>query len=132
MTDINSVCLTGRLTRDSELKYTASGTAVCSFSLAVNSSKKVGDKWEDVPNYFDVALWGKLGETLSTKLLKGVSITLQGELRQESWEKDGQKRSAVKINANNLRINNFHADKKAENKTEQEEQPDFFKDDIPF
>lgn len=125
MIDINSVTLTGRLTRDSEIKYTASGTAVCNFAIAVNSNKKVGDKWEDVPNFFDVTLWGKLGEALNTKLLKGVAVTVQGELKQERWEQDGKTRSAVKINAQNIRIS-YHADKGTQ------EAPQDDRGDVPF
>jgi single-strand DNA-binding protein len=68
MADINHVVLVGRLTRDSELKYTAGGQAVCKFSVAVNRRKKQGDQWVEDPNFFVVVLWGRQGETFSQYL----------------------------------------------------------------
>lgn len=102
--DINLVTLVGRLTRDSELKYTNSGTAVCKFSLAVNRRKRSGEQWTDEVSYFDVVLWGKQGEALQQYLAKGKQIAVSGELRQNRWEQDGQSRSKVEIVANNLQL----------------------------
>jgi single-strand DNA-binding protein len=61
MADLNNLNIIGRLTRDAELKYTANGTAVSKFSIAVNRRRKNGDQWEDEANFFDVTLWGKIG-----------------------------------------------------------------------
>ncbi len=102
--DINVVTLVGRLTRDSELKYTNSGTAVCKFSLAVNRKKRSGDQWTDEVSYFDVVLWGKQGEALQQYLAKGKQIAVSGELRQNRWEQDGQNRSKVEVIANNIQL----------------------------
>ena len=102
--DINIVTLVGRLTRDSELKYTNGGTAVCKFSLAVNRKKRSGDQWTDEVSYFDVVLWGKQGEALQQYLGKGKQVAVSGELRQNRWEQDGQSRSKVEIVANNLQL----------------------------
>jgi single-strand DNA-binding protein len=104
MTDLNHVILIGRLTRDAELKYTAGGTAVCKFAVAVNRRRKNGDQWEDEANFFDVVLWGKQGEALEKYLLKGKQVGIDGELRQERWEKDGQNRSRVEIAANTIQL----------------------------
>jgi len=104
MADINHVVLVGRLTRDAELKYTAGGQAVCKFSVAINRRKKNGDQWEDEPNYFDVVLWGRQGESLNQYLLKGKSVGVEGELRQDRWQQDGQNRSKVEIVANNIQL----------------------------
>jgi len=104
MADINHVVLVGRLTRDAELKYTAGGQAVCKFSVAVNRRKKNGDQWEDEANYFDVVLWGRQGESLNQYLLKGKSVGVEGELRQDRWQQDGQNRSKVEIVANNIQL----------------------------
>jgi len=104
MADINNVVLVGRLTRDAELKYTAGGQAVCKFSVAVNRRKKNGDQWEDEANYFDVVLWGRQGESLNQYLVKGKSVGVQGELRQDRWQQDGQNRSKVEIVANNIQL----------------------------
>jgi single-strand DNA-binding protein len=94
----------GRLTRDSELKYTAGGQAVCKFSVAVNRRRKNGDQWEDEVNYFDVVLWGRQGESLNKYLLKGKTVGVEGELRQDRWQQDGQNRSKVEIVANNIQL----------------------------
>jgi single-strand DNA-binding protein len=103
-TDINHVVLIGRLTRDAELKYTANGQAVCNFSIAVNRPKKSGDQWVDEANFFDITLWGRQGEALTQYLLKGKSVGVDGSLRQDKWEQDGQNRSKVVIVANNLQL----------------------------
>ena len=104
MADINHVVLIGRLTRDAELKYTANGQAVCKFSLAINRRKKNGDQWVDEPSFFDIVLWGKQGETLNQYLVKGKQIAVEGELRQDRWEQDGQNRSKIEIMANNVQL----------------------------
>ena len=104
MADINHVVLVGRLTRDAELKYTAGGQAVCKFSVAVNRRRKQGDQWVDEPNFFDIVLWGRQGETLNQYLVKGKQIGVDGELRQDRWEQDGQNRSKVEIVANNIQL----------------------------
>ena len=104
MADINHVVLVGRLTRDAELKYTAGGQAVCKFSIAVNRRRKNGDQWEDEANYFDVVLWGRQGESLNQYLLKGKSVGVEGELRQDRWQQDGQNRSKIEIVANNIQL----------------------------
>lgn len=104
MVDLNHVILIGRLTRDAELKYTTNGQAVCKFAIAVNRRKKNGEQWEDVANFFDIVVWGKQGESLKQYLVKGKMVGVDGELRQDSWEQDGQKRSRVEIVANNLQL----------------------------
>ncbi|MDR1211590.1 MAG: single-stranded DNA-binding protein [Spirochaetaceae bacterium] len=102
MADINRALLSGRLTRDAELKYTAGGQAVCKFSVAVNRRRKNGDQWVDEPNFFDVVLWGRQGEVLNQYLVKGKTVTVDGELRQDRWEQDGQNRSKIEIVANTI------------------------------
>ena len=104
MADINNVVLVGRLTRDAELKFTTGGQAVCKFPIAVNRRKKNGDQWEDEANFFDVVIWGRQGESLSKHLLKGKSVGVEGELRQDRWQQDGQSRSKVEIVANNVQL----------------------------
>jgi len=111
MADINHVVLIGRLTRDAELKYTASGQAVCKFSLAVNRRRKNGDQWEDEVNYFDAVLWGRQGEALIKYLLKGKSVGIDGELRQDRWQQDGQNRSKVEVVVSNIQLLGGNPDK---------------------
>jgi single-strand DNA-binding protein len=104
MVDINHVILVGRLTRDAELKYTTGGQPVCKFSIAVNRRKKNGEVWEDEANFFDIVLWGRQGESLNQYLVKGKQVAIDGELRQDRWEQEGQKRSKVEIVATTLQL----------------------------
>lgn len=102
MTDLNEVILIGRLTKDAETGYIANGTAKANVSIAVNRSIKKGDSWEDETSFFDVVIWGKTAENLQPYLLKGKQIVIKGSLRQDRWEKDGQKHSRISINAENV------------------------------
>lgn len=104
MRDINVVVLVGRLTRDSELKYTKSGMPVARFSLAVNRSKKQGEEWVDEASFFDIDFWGKGAEAVNRYLIKGQQVGVEGELRQDRWEQDGAARSKVVVNATNVRL----------------------------
>lgn len=101
MATTNQVTIEGKLTRDAELKYTASQMAVCELSIAVNKSKKKGDEWVSEVSFFDVTAFSKVAEKAGS-LSKGDGVLIVGELKQERWEKDGQKRSAVKIIANGV------------------------------
>ncbi|MFP3089786.1 single-stranded DNA-binding protein [Treponema sp. TIM-1] len=152
MADLNHVVLIGRLTRDAELKYTSGGQPVCKFSLAVNRRKKNGDQWVDEVSYFDIVLWGRQGESLNQYLVKGKMVGIEGELRQDRWEQDGQNRSKVEIVANNLQLlggapgggnspsgtgSGAYQERRPENSPERSprETPagdDGFTDDIPF
>ncbi|GMO46820.1 MAG: hypothetical protein Ta2B_28560 [Termitinemataceae bacterium] len=104
MIDINHVMLIGRLTRDAEYKVLPSGQAVCNFSIAVNRRRKVGEQWEDEAYYFDIVLWGKQADSLNKYLVKGKQIGIDGELRQDRWQQDGQNRSKVVVSANNVQL----------------------------
>lgn len=103
-TDINSVVIVGRLTRDAELKYTQGGMAIASFSIAVNRNRRDGDQWVEEVNFFDVSLFGKGAESRNQYLKKGVQVAIQGSLRQDKWEKDGQRHSKVGIVANSVEL----------------------------
>ena len=94
----NRVVVVGNLTRDVELKYLASGTAVCDIGLAVNDKKKVGEKWEDETLFVDITFFGRTAEVLSEYCRKGSCILVEGRLKLDSWvDKDGNKRSKIKI-----------------------------------
>jgi single-strand DNA-binding protein len=100
MADINNVVLVGRLTRDMELRQTSGGTSVGTASLAVN-------RWngkEEEAGFFDVKLWGKQADSLARYMTKGAQVGIVGELVQERWEQDGQKRSKVLINASRIQL----------------------------
>lgn len=104
MANLNHVILIGRLTRDSELKYTNSGMAVAKLSIAVNRRKRSGEQWTEEANFFDITVFGKTAENLSQYLVKGKEIAVEGELRQSRWEQDGQPRSRVEVVANNIQL----------------------------
>jgi single-strand DNA-binding protein len=104
MADINHVVLVGRLTRNAELKYTNNGAAVCKFGLAINQRRKKDDQWVDEAHFFDIVLWGKTAESLNQYLVKGKQVGIEGQLRQNRWEQDGQARSKVEIFATNVML----------------------------
>ena len=96
MSFTNHLVIDGNLVRDGEVKFSNSGTAVLSFSIAHNA--KVKDK-EEV-HYFDITVFGKHAEYIADFAKKGATVLVAGRLVQQRWEKDGQKRSAVKIIGN--------------------------------
>lgn len=107
MSDINSVTLVGRVTRDVDergFSYLPNGTAKLSVSLAVNRSVKKGEEWVDEPSFFDVTFFGKGAEGIRPHVHKGSLVGVQGCLRQDRWEKDGQKMSRVVVVADNMRL----------------------------
>ena len=106
-TNINRVVLTGNLTRDPELRSTGSGMSVCSLRVACNTRRKdqsTGD-WVDKPNYFDVTVWGAQGENCARFLAKGRPVAIDGRLEwREFQDKEGNKRQAVEIVADNVQF----------------------------
>ena len=106
--NINSVVITGNLTRDPELRHTGGGTSVCGMRVAVNSRRKDGStgNWIDKPNYFDVTVFGAQGENCANYLSKGRPVAIEGRLDWSEWEaKDGSgKRSKVEIIANTVQF----------------------------
>lgn len=102
--DMNHVSLVGRLTRDIEMRYTPNGLAVGRLALAVNRKVKKGDSWEAEASFFDVTIFGKMAEALQRYLTKGTQTAVSGELKQERWDQDGQKRSKVVIIAQDLQL----------------------------
>lgn len=84
---MNKIILTGNLTRDPEMKYTASGTAIVNFAVAVSSG--YGDKKETL--FLDVTVFGKTGESCSQYLSKGKKALVEGRLQKQEWEKEGVK-----------------------------------------
>ena len=101
--DTNKTVLVGRLTRDAELSYTNGGLAILNFSLAVNHRKPKNGNAEEV-SYFNCKAFGKIGENLKYYMLKGKQIAITGFLKQERWEKDGQKESRVVVNCEEIQL----------------------------
>jgi single-strand DNA-binding protein len=106
-TNINRVIITGNLTRDPELRAIPdSNTSVCSLRIACNSRRRNAQGvWEDVPNYFDVSVWGPQGENCEKFLRKGRGVAIDGRLRwREFTDRDGNKRQAVDIVADSVQF----------------------------
>lgn len=101
---MNSVALTGNLTNDVDVKYTAGGTAVANITIAVNDRRKIGEQWQEVATFVDVTLWGKTAENAGQYLAKGRKVGVVGKLAQESWEdrETGKRRSKLKVIADTL------------------------------
>jgi len=96
---LNKVFIMGNLTRDPELRYVPSGTAVANFTVAVNRSfkDKTGERREDA-SFIRVVVWGKMAEVCGEYLAKGRRVLVEGRLQSRSWEgQDGQKRSALEV-----------------------------------
>lgn len=106
MSDLNRVMIVGRLTRDPEVRYTSGGMPIVNLGLAVNGRKKdaASGQWVEVPNFFDVVLFGDRFERLASHMEKGSRIGVDGSLRWSSWETDGQKRSKVEIVGENVQF----------------------------
>jgi single-strand DNA-binding protein len=99
----NQVILMGNLTRDPEVRQIPSGQSVCTFSLALNRSFKGADgNWQEATDYIDVVAWGPLGERVAQYVTKGRPVLVNGRLQSRSWEQDGQKRSKVEVNAQDV------------------------------
>jgi|CXWL01.1.fsa_nt_gi single-strand DNA-binding protein len=104
----NTVLLTGRLTRDADLKYTASGTAMCRFSLAVNRRYKdpKSGEWKDDTTFVDVSVWREAAERCGKILKKGSPVHVEGRLRsyQVEGKEDGVKRTKLEVEARRVQI----------------------------
>jgi single-strand DNA-binding protein len=105
--NINRVIITGNLTRDPELRSTNGGTSVCSLRVACNGRRlnRQTEQWEDVPNFFDVTVWGQQGENCSRYLAKGRGVAVDGRLQwREFTDKQGNNRQAVDIVADSVQF----------------------------
>ena len=101
---LNKVILIGRLTRDPELRYTPSGVAVARFNLAVERSFK-NAKGEREADFIDIVVWRKQAENVANNLGKGRLVAVEGALQIRSYDdKEGVRRKAAEINANNIRF----------------------------
>lgn len=97
---MNKVILVGRLAQDPEVRYTQSGKAVASFSLAVNRFGGGGQKETD---FIPIVAWEKLAETCGNNLGKGQRVLIEGRLQIRSYEtNDGQKRRVAEVIASNM------------------------------
>ena len=154
---LNRVQLIGNLTRDPELRYTPTGTAVCTFGLATNRSwtTETGEKHEE-SEFHKIVAWNKLAELCSQFLVKGRKVYVEGRLANRSWQaQDGTQRTATEVVIDDMILLDNKgktvasgdetagkepvaqsekpvAEKKSEQKEPVEEIADVSADDIPF
>lgn len=131
---MNTVNLIGRLTKDTELRYTTGGEplAICVFSIAVQRQRN-----RDVVDFFDCQSWGKTAETIHKYFEKGRQIAVSGEIHQERWKNsNGENRSKHVINVNSFDFLGNKSEHTAEQNEEKITPPDGFEEiselDIPF
>lgn len=125
---LNHVVLIGRLTRDPELRYTASGTAVANFSLAVERSftNREGEREVD---FIKIVTWQKLAENCANHLGKGRLVAVDGRLQIRDYEDNqGQKRKSAEVVAQDVRFLDWPDDRKG-GKSEEAQKDDL---DVPF
>jgi single-strand DNA-binding protein len=104
--NLNKILLIGNLTRDPELRYVPSGTAVATFTLAVNRvyNSQAGEKKEET-SFIRIVVWGRRAEVCGEYLSKGSPVFVEGRLQSRSWEaQDGQKRSTIEVIADNVQF----------------------------
>lgn len=105
MTDLNTVILIGRLTKDLELKYTTNGMAVGTGSIAVNREVVRNIEKVKETSFFNFSMFGKIAESLKVYMTKGKQICLQGALKQRTWnDENGRKHSVVEIIVENVQL----------------------------
>ncbi len=98
MASFNRVILMGNLTRDVVLSSTQTNTHVTDIGLAVNERRKdQSGNWIDEPVFVDVTLWGRTAEVANEFLRKGSPVLIEGRLRLDTWEDNGQKRSRLRV-----------------------------------
>jgi single-strand DNA-binding protein len=104
MASLNKVLLMGNLTRDPDVRYTPSGTAVSSFSLAINRRYRQGDETKEEVCYVDITTFGAQAEAVGEYLTKGSLALIDGRLRWHQWEKDGSRHSKLDVVADRVQF----------------------------
>lgn len=138
MKGINKVILVGTLGKDPETKYMPSGNAVTSFSVATSESwKDKAGKKQEVTEWHNITMFGKVAEIAEKYLKKGSKVYLEGKIKTEKYQKDGTDKYITKIVCHELQMLDSKPEgepsKKPATKQAQQEQPEFVDDlDIPF
>ena len=135
MSNVNTVSISGNLTRDPELRQSASGVSFLNFGIAVNDRRKNPQtgEYEDYANFFDCTAIGKRAEGLSTFLAKGMKVAIDGKLQWRQWEADdGSKRTAVSIVVNEIDVMSRKDGENRSSSSSSSQQGGGMEDDIPF
>lgn len=105
MASFNRVILMGNLTRDPEVRYAPSGTAVADLRMAISRKYKTADgQTKDEVCYVSVTAWGRQAETSAEYLSKGSPVMIEGRLKYDEWEKDGQKNNRLSVVAERVQF----------------------------
>lgn len=139
---LNTCILSGNIGNDAEVRYTAGGMAITSFSLAVNHRRKQQDgSYADETSWVDCTMFGKRGESLQANgyLQKGAKLAVVGHLRMSTWEADGQRRRKLEVIVENvIRMTNYRqpqqpqAQQPYQAQPQQAYVPDVYNEDISF
>lgn len=129
---INNVNISGNLGRDAELKSTASGTPALQFSVCVNDRTNQNGQWVDRPNWVPCVMYGNRANALSQHLLKGTKVSITGKLRQNQWERDGQKHSRLEVIVSEIELMGSRSQQPHQGEYQQQPAIDMYGTDIPF
>lgn len=136
---INKAIITGYLGGDPELRFTNSGSAVLSFNVAVNDRVSNGNGgYTERANWIKVTVWGNRSEALAKILKKGHKVAVEGRLKQERWEHNGETRSSVSVTANEIELMSARASGSNDSSYQQAQQTSassptsVYDADIPF
>ncbi len=131
---INSVTISGHLTRSADLKATKGGTAISNFAIAVNERVKNAQtgQWEDYANFVDCVLFGARAEALNQYLTKGTKVFVNGHLKYSSWEKDGSRKSRLQVIVDNIDIASTRRSESPQPAQAQYEPIELADEDMPF
>ena len=143
MASLNKVMLIGNLGKDPEVRYTASGQAVASFSLATSEKfKSKTGEWEERTEWHNITLWGKLAEIAGEYLAKGKTVYIEGRLQTRKWQdKNGNDRYTTDIVGDKMQMLSGKGERREAGSTpagggsgggSSYEEPPFQDDDIPF
>jgi len=135
MPSLNKVMLMGNVTRDPELRYIGSGSAVLDLGLAVNRrAKKPDGTWDEEAVFLTVTVWGKTAENCAEYLSKGRPVFVEGSLTVDEWDdkKTGEKRSKLKVTAFNVQFLGGKPANAPAAAPDDAEQGELSDDDIPF
>lgn len=126
--DLNNFTLLGRLVKDGEMVTTSNGVTYSHFVIVNNSKKKVNGEYQKHPNFFDLKIFGKYGESINPYLKKGQQVIVTCSVEQSRWEKDGQKHSGYTFSCQDVQL----VGSLPENKTEEvHNENDIPKEEVP-
>lgn len=105
MSDLNQIVIQGHLTKSAELGHWTNGEAYCKFCIGNNETYKAQNgEYESIASFFDCVIKGNFAETMSKHLVKGRGVILTGRLKQQRWERDGNKYSRIVIKVEHMNL----------------------------